>query len=136
MRIINQIEYNDVTIFDEFIEKFSLSLKQILMIHFREFEFFATINIEFQRIWNKLNIIKKNKIKIKILRFDFIYFKITFIETCYEHVWKISIEDLILSARVHIETSENLTHISTFDIRSSCRYLLSKSNILVMLSVF
>ena len=76
LRMINQIEYDEITIFDEFFEKFTLSLKQALTIHFREFEFFAKINIEFQRISNKLNIIKKNKIKVKTFRLNFIYFKI------------------------------------------------------------
>ena len=44
--------------------------------------------------------------------------------------------NFILSAKIHIEINESLTHISIFDIRFSCKYLLSKSNILVMLFVF
>ena len=32
--------------------------------------------------------------------------------------------NFILLARIHIEINENLTHISIFDIRSSCKYLL------------
>ena len=45
--MINQIEYDEITIFNEFFEKLILSLKQILIIYFREFKFFAKINIKF-----------------------------------------------------------------------------------------
>ena len=49
---------------------------------------------------------------------------------------KSRLKDLILSTKVHIEISESLTHIVHKTFRFSCRYLLFKSNILVMLFVF
>ena len=54
---------------------------------------------------------------------------------CVTSMPEISIESLILSAEVHIGTSGGLTHTSTSDIRFSCIYLFSKSNIHVFVIV-
>ena len=84
--------------------------------------------------WN-FDFVEKNNITILIQtivdsKIETLMFK--FVTNMFENLdW-----DFILSAKIHIEINKNLTHTFTFDIRFSCKYLLFKLNILVMLFVF
>ena len=135
LRLNVAIEYNENTKFEKLHEKLSIKLKNVLSNNSREFFILIEIRIELSKIYNNQKKIRRQRIEKKIarlFRFEYTQSKFTFVTSMSWEKFRLS---FILSTRVHMRTNVNLTHISTFDIWSSCTSLLFKSNIHVFVIV-